>query len=60
MTFRDVEKILKKDGWYICRTNGSHYQFAHPEKNGLVTLPHHSGDYKKGTLKSIWQQAGLK
>ena len=33
MTFRDVEKLLKKDGWYYYDTVGSHIlQYKHNEK----------------------------
>ena len=32
MTFRDVEKMLKKDGWYYYDTVGSHMQYKHNEK----------------------------
>ena len=32
MTFRDIEKILKEDGWYYYDTVGSHMQYKHNEK----------------------------
>jgi predicted RNA binding protein YcfA (HicA-like mRNA interferase family) len=60
MTEREVLKILKKDGWQIVKTTGSHVQLKHPVKKGKVTVPKHSTDIKKGTLNSIWKQAGLK
>lgn len=59
MTFREVEKLIKKDGWYLTDTRGSHYYYKHPTKPGKLTLPHHSGDYKQKTLQSILEQAGL-
>jgi predicted RNA binding protein YcfA (HicA-like mRNA interferase family) len=31
-------KLLKNDGWQLVRTRGSHRQFKHPEKKGLVTV----------------------
>lgn len=40
MSSKDLMKLLKQDGWYLDRVNGSHYQFKHPTKKGLVTLPH--------------------
>jgi predicted RNA binding protein YcfA (HicA-like mRNA interferase family) len=55
-----MEKILKADGWYLERIHGSHYQYKHKIKRGIVSLPHHSGDYKPKTEKSIYKQAGLK
>lgn len=60
MTFREMEKIIKADGWYFYDAKGSHYQYKHPEKKGIVTIPHHKGDIPKGTANSIFKQAGLK
>jgi predicted RNA binding protein YcfA (HicA-like mRNA interferase family) len=56
----DVIKALEADGWYVVRTRGSHRQFKHPEKPGLVTVPGKlSKDLAIGTLRSIWKQAQL-
>lgn len=60
MTFKEVEKILKDDGWYLEGTRGSHFKYKHPSKKGSVTVPNHKGDIPKGTLNSILKQAGLK
>jgi predicted RNA binding protein YcfA (HicA-like mRNA interferase family) len=58
---RDVLKLLEEDGWYLVRTKGSHQQYKHPEKPGLVTLPGKpSDDLAPGTLNSVLKQAGLK
>ena len=59
MTFREVEKIIKKDGWYLVDVRGSHYYYEHPTKPGKVTVPRHSGDIRIKTLRNIWKQAGL-
>lgn len=60
MKVREVLKLLKKDGWYLARTRGSHRQFKHPDKPGLVTVPGKPGDdLAPGTLNSILKQAGL-
>ena len=32
MTVKEIIKILKKDGWYEVRQDGSHKQFKHPFK----------------------------
>lgn len=32
MTFREVQRLLKKDGWYYYDTVGSHMQYKHPTK----------------------------
>ena len=61
MKVRDVLKLIETHGWYLARTRGSHRQFKHPAKPGLVTVSGHpSIDVPKGTLNSILKQAGLK
>jgi len=58
---RDVIRLLEADGWYLARTRGSHRQYKHPTKAGLVTVPGAGGDdLAPGTLNSILKQAGLK
>ena len=60
MTFKEIEKRIKADGWVYDHSRGSHYYYKHPTKKGTVTIPHHDGDIPKGTLNSIFKQAGLK
>lgn len=60
MTVRELEKIIKADGWFEIDQHGSHRQYKHPTKKGRVTIPCHNGDIDKGTLNSILKQAGLK
>jgi predicted RNA binding protein YcfA (HicA-like mRNA interferase family) len=57
---RQVIKMLEADGWVLARVKGSHHQFRHPVKPGLVTVKHPDGDIPKGTLNSIRRQAGWK
>lgn len=58
---RDAIKLIEQDGWYLARTRGSHRQFKHALKPGLVTVAGHpSVDIPRGTLNSILKQAGLK
>jgi predicted RNA binding protein YcfA (HicA-like mRNA interferase family) len=58
---REVVRVLREDGWYLARTRGSHHQYRHSEKKGLVTVPGTmSDDLSPGTLNSILKQAGLK
>ena len=58
---RDVIKKIQADGWSLKRTRGSHRQYAHAVKKGLVTVPGHPSDeLAPGTLNSILKQAGLK
>jgi len=61
MKVRDTIKLIEADGWKLDRTRGSHRQFKHATKSGLVTIPGHmSDDLARGTLGSILRQAGLK
>ena len=60
MTFKQLEKILLKDGWYRYKVVGSHYQYKHNTKIGKITIPRHCKELKKGTLNSILKQANLK
>ncbi len=53
--------LIKKDGWYWVRTKGSHRQYKHHTKSGLVTVPGQAGDeVAPGTQNNILKQAGLK
>ncbi len=59
MRFRELEKIIKKDGWYLYNVSGSHYQYKHPTKKGKVTIPYHGRDLDPLTAKTVLKQAGL-
>jgi predicted RNA binding protein YcfA (HicA-like mRNA interferase family) len=61
MKVREIIKLIEEDGWCLARTKGSHRQYKHPSKSGLVTVPEKPGDdLAPGTLSSILKQAGLK
>jgi predicted RNA binding protein YcfA (HicA-like mRNA interferase family) len=61
MKVRDVIRLSEADGWVLARQRGSHRQFKHPVKPGLVTIAGKPGDeLAPGTLNSIWKQAGWK
>ena len=61
MKVLDISKLIESGGWYLDRTRGSHRQYKHPGKAGLVTVPGKPGDdLAAGTLNSILKQAGLK
>ena len=61
MKVRAVIRLLERDGWYLARTRGSHRQYKHPTKRGLVTVAGKPSDeLAPGTLISILKLAGLK
>jgi len=62
MKVSEIIKIIEDDGWLLVRQKGSHRQYKHRYKKGLVTIASHkmSDDVAKGTLNSILKQAQLK
>ncbi|WP_434629480.1 type II toxin-antitoxin system HicA family toxin [Chromobacterium sp. CV08] len=56
----ELIKRVEEDGWVLKRVKGSHHHYHHPEKRGLVTVPHPKGDLPIGTVNSVLKQAGLK
>ncbi|OFX43653.1 MAG: addiction module toxin, HicA family [Bacteroidetes bacterium GWA2_30_7] len=61
MKVSEIIKIIENDGWYLSRQKGSHRQFKHLTKKGLVTVAVHkmSDDINKGTINSIFRQAQI-
>lgn len=60
MKVREVIKLIEDDGWTLVRTRGSHRQYKHPSKSGLVTIPGKlSKDLPPGLQRSILKQAGI-
>jgi predicted RNA binding protein YcfA (HicA-like mRNA interferase family) len=57
---RELISRLKKDGWQLDRVRGSHHQFVHPYKKGVVTVQHPVKDLSEFVIRSIFKQAGWK
>ncbi len=61
MKVRDVIKLVEEDGWFLDRIKGSHRQYKHHFRRGLVTISGKMDDeVPRGTLNSILKQSGLK
>ncbi len=61
MKIREICKLIKHDEWSEVRVKGSHPQYKHPIKSGLVTISGKpSDDLAPGTLNSILKQAQLR
>jgi predicted RNA binding protein YcfA (HicA-like mRNA interferase family) len=55
------DQDAEDDGWSVVRQRGSHRQFKHASKPGLVTVAGKPGDdLAPGTLNSVLKHAGLK
>ncbi len=59
MNSADVIRALVAEGWFEARQRGSHKQFKHATRPGLVTIPHPVRDLPIGTLRSIERQSGV-
>ena len=57
---RKLIRLLEQDGWVHVATRGSHRQFKHPDRNGRITVSHPNREMKRGTVASIYRQAGWK
>jgi predicted RNA binding protein YcfA (HicA-like mRNA interferase family) len=61
MKVRDILRRIADDGWDQVRQRGSHRQFKHATKPGLVTVAGKPGDdLAPGTLNRILKPSGLK
>lgn len=50
---------LVRAGWVLDRVRGSHHVFKHPERGGIVVVPHPKKDLGPGLVAAIRKQAGL-
>jgi len=57
---REVISALLRGGFYLHHQTGSHARLVHKTKSDVrVTVPIHSKDIPKGTLRRIIRQADL-
>lgn len=58
---KEMIDIIEADGWFFTRQKGSHKQYKHPTKMGIVTVPDHgkNEDLEHFLVSSILKQAGL-
>jgi predicted RNA binding protein YcfA (HicA-like mRNA interferase family) len=54
---KELVRMVEEDGWYLARISGGHWQYKHPTKRGLVTIPL---KISKNIELSVKRQAGLK
>ncbi len=50
---------MERAGFFLDHSTGSHRYYRHPDRPGLVTIPFHRRELKRGTLFAILKQAGL-
>jgi len=59
LTAEAVIKLLKKKGFILDRSKGSHQLYINPTIGKRVVVPFHRKDLPKGTLLEILRQAGI-
>ncbi len=61
MKYSELLRLLKSDGWFVVRQEGSHMMMRHPVKKGQLVVPNHgSKDVKKGLLAVLLKMADIK
>jgi len=57
---KDVVRALQRAGFAVVRISGSHHRMVHQDDaSRQTTVPMHSKDLPRGTLRDIIDQAGL-
>ena len=48
MTYKELDKLLKRNGWVLVRSKGSHFQYQHKEHPNTIAVPNRNEkDIKK-------------
>ena len=59
LTPKDIVRVLKKRGFVLDRSRGSHQIWLHPVSRKRAVVPMHNKSIPIGTLYSILKQAGI-
>ena len=51
MRFIELDRLLKKHGWHVVRTKGSHNQYQKEGVTKTLTVPNHPGNIANNILK---------
>jgi mRNA interferase HicA len=61
MKSSELVRIIKQDGWYVIRQEGSHMIMRHDTKPGQLVVPMHgSKEVGKGLAAKMLKDAGIK
>ena len=55
---RDIIARLLRDGFKEKSLRGSHHKYVHPRTHRQALVPHPKRDLPRGTVDSIYKQAG--
>ena len=60
LTAREVERILRRNGFHYVKTEGSHFKWANDETGRTTSVPRHANrTLQQGLLLAIFRQAGI-
>jgi predicted RNA binding protein YcfA (HicA-like mRNA interferase family) len=59
VTVRELIRALERAGYVFRRQKGSHQIYQHVETGQRISVPVHTGDVPKGTLRQILRLADL-
>lgn len=59
MRSADLIREIQKEGWVLDRVRGSHHVFHHPDRPGILVVPHPKKELGTGLVQAIRKQAGL-
>jgi len=59
VTARQLSRALERAGFVLRRQRGSHQIYQHVQTGKRVSVPVHTGDVPKGTLRQILRVADL-
>ena len=60
MRFREVEKLMKENGYSIQSQNGSHVKFVKKGESAIVIPNHNSKDINNYLLRRVFRKGGVK
>jgi predicted RNA binding protein YcfA (HicA-like mRNA interferase family) len=60
MRFKELDRILKENGWEFVRAEGSHHTYKHPAFKEIVTITRHPGDLNKRLVQDVLKTAKIK
>lgn len=59
MRSADLIREIQKEGWVLDRVRGYHHVFRHPDRPGILVVPHPKKELGTGLVQAIRKQAGL-
>ena len=57
---KELIAVLKRNGWTVLRSKGSHFSLKKSGSKNILTVPVHGNEaLRPGTLKKLFRLAGL-